>query len=129
MAEFFRSRARSFRYAFAGWWYVIRTQRNAWIHTVASLAVFVLALLLQLAARDIALLIVCIALVWMAEFFNTSLEAVVDLASPDVHPLAKVGKDVAAAAVLITALASALVGFLIMGPPLILLIQRILAGQ
>ena len=129
MAEFFRSRARSFRYAFAGWWYVIRTQRNAWIHTVASLAVFVLALLLQLAARDIALLIVCIALVWMAEFFNTSLEAVIDLASPDVHPLAKVGKDVAAAAVLITALASALVGFLIMGPPLILLIQRILAGQ
>ena len=58
------------------------------------------------------------ALVWMAEFVNSALEAMVDLASPDVHPLAKVGKDVGAAAVLIAAVSAALVGLLILGPPL-----------
>ena len=126
MAEFFRSRVRSFRYAFAGWWYVIRTQRNAWIHAVFSVAVFFVVLLLQVPARDAAILVVCIALVWMAEFFNTAIEAVIDLASPQVHPLAKVGKDVAAAAVLIMALASVIVGLLIMGPPLVALLSRVI---
>lgn len=118
MAEFFRLRARSFRYAFAGWWYVIRTQRNAWIHAIFSVAVLVLGLFLRLPARDFAVLIVMIAMVWTAEFINTALEAVVDLASPQLHPLAKVGKDVGAAAVLIAAMASVIVGLLIMGPPL-----------
>jgi diacylglycerol kinase len=61
---------------------------------------------------------VTIALVWAAEFFNTAIEAVVDLASPMQHPLAAVGKDVGAAAVLIAALASVGVGLLILGPPL-----------
>jgi diacylglycerol kinase len=50
---------------------------------------------------------------------NTALEAVVDLASPDLHPLAKVGKDVAAAAVLVGALTAVLVGLLVLGPPLL----------
>jgi diacylglycerol kinase (ATP) len=118
IAEFFRSRARSFRYAFAGWWYVIRTQKNAWIHTVISVIVLLLAFFLRLSPRDLAVLVVTIAMVWTAEFLNTALEAVVDLASPQLHPLAKVGKDVGAAAVLITALASIIVGLLILGPPL-----------
>jgi len=63
-------------------------------------------------------LVVVIALVLSAEFFNTSIEAVVDLASPAHHPLAKVGKDVGAAAVLIAASAAVIVGLLILGPPL-----------
>lgn len=119
MGNFLRLRVLAFRYAFAGWWYVLRTQRNAWIHTIVSLAVFVLAAWLQLPPRDWAVLILTIALVWITEFANTALEAVVDLASPEIHPLAKIGKDVAAAAVLIAALASILIGLLIMGPPLI----------
>lgn len=118
MAEFLRSRGRSFRYAFAGWWHVIRTQKNAWIHAVIAVLAIILALLLRIAARDFAVLILTIAMVWIAEFLNTAIEAVVDLASPQVHPLAKIGKDVCAAAVLIAALASILVGLLIMGPPL-----------
>jgi len=73
---------------------------------------------LRLPMRDWAVLLVTIALVWTAEFINTALEAVVDLASPQRHPLAKVGKDVGAAAVLIAALTSILVGLLILGPPL-----------
>lgn len=116
--RFINRRIRSFGHAFAGWWYVIQTQENAWIHTLATLLVMVFAAWLQLPARDWAVLILTITLVWFAEFINTSLEAVVDLASPEKHPLAKVGKDVGAAAVLIAAIASVLVGLLIMGPPL-----------
>jgi diacylglycerol kinase len=112
------SRWASFRHALAGWWYVVRTQRNAWIHAAASLAVVSLALWLQVERLEWALLIGAIALVWMAEFLNTALEAVVDLASPQLNPLARVGKDVGAAAVTIAAGAAAAVGILILGPPL-----------
>ncbi len=119
MVEFLRLRARSFRYAFSGWWYVIRTQQNAWIHAVISVAVLTVALWLRISASDMAVLILTIAIVWMGEFLNTALEAVVDLASPELHPLAKVGKDVGAAAVLIAAIASVLIGLLILGPPLL----------
>ncbi len=118
LAEFFRLRAHSFRYAFAGWWHVIRTQKNAWIHAVISVAVIITGFWLRLPARDWAVLVLAIAMVWMGEFLNTALEAVVDLASPELHPLAKVGKDVGAAAVLIAALASVIIGLLIIGPPL-----------
>jgi diacylglycerol kinase len=81
--------------------------------------VILVAFWLHLQMRDWAVLLVTIALVWTAEFINSALEAVVDLASPQNHPLAKVGKDVGAAAVLIAALTSVLVGLLILGPPLI----------
>jgi diacylglycerol kinase len=111
-------RAHSFINAFRGWWYVIRTQQNAWIHAMVTLMVVGMAFWLQLPARDWAVLFLAISMVWAAEFFNTSIEAVVDLASPARHPLAKVGKDVGAAAVLIAALSSVLIGLLILGPPL-----------
>lgn len=83
-----------------------------------SIAVLIVGLWLHLSTQDWALIIFAITLVWIAEFLNTSLEAVVDLASPQQHPLAKVGKDVGAAAVLIAALGSVLIGLLILGPPL-----------
>jgi diacylglycerol kinase len=118
MKNILLSRIHAFGHAFRGWWYVIRTQRNAWIHALVTSAVIVLAAWLKLPARDWAVLIVTIALVWTAEFLNSALEAVVDLASPQNHPLAKVGKDVGAAAVLIAALTSIFVGLLILGPPL-----------
>ncbi|MGH2522249.1 MAG: diacylglycerol kinase family protein [Anaerolineales bacterium] len=112
------SRLNSFRYAFAGWWYMLRTQRNAWIHASLSLAVFGLGLWLRLGRVEWAILFLTVGLVWTTEFVNTALEAVVDLASPTHHPLAKVGKDVAAAAVLVGALTALVVGLLILGPPL-----------
>ena len=118
MRSFLRSRLHSFRYAFSGWWFVVRTQRNAWIHALATVAVLVLGGWLRLPARDWAVIILAVALVWTAEFLNTALEAVVDLASPQQHHLARVGKDVGAAAVLIAALSSILIGLLILGPPL-----------
>lgn len=111
-------RLRSFRHAFAGWWHVIQTQENAWLHAVATALVLLMAAWLQLPGRDWAILILTIAFVWSAEFLNTALEAVVDLASPQKHNLAKVGKDVGAAAVLIAAFASVVIGLIILGPPL-----------
>ncbi len=126
--SFIRSRARSFRYAFYGWWYVIRTQKNAWIHAVVSLAVIVLSLWLQIAPHEWAVILLAIGMVWTAEFLNTALEAVVDLASPTQHYLARVGKDVGAAAVLIAALASVAIGLLILGPPLWEKLSGLIAG-
>lgn len=118
MRKFILSRTQSIQNAIRGWWFVIRTQQNAWIHALATILVIVMAFWLKLPLRDWAVLFLTIALVWAAEFFNSSIEAVVDLASPSQHPLAKVGKDVGAAAVLIAALTSILIGLLILGPPL-----------
>ncbi len=112
------NRARSFRYAFAGWWYVLRTQHNAWIHAVITTAVILLALWLKRPRQEWAILILTFMAVWMAEFMNTAIEALVDMASPEYHPLAKVAKDVAAAAVLVGAIGAVIIGLLLLGPPL-----------
>jgi diacylglycerol kinase (ATP) len=122
--RFIRSRIKAFRYAFTGWWFVIRTQRNAWIHMVVSIAVIILSLILRIPALSWAMIILAIAIVWIAEFLNTALEAVVDLATNhQQHELAKVGKDVGAAAVLIAAISSVAIGLLVLGPPLYALIK------
>ncbi|WP_374685914.1 diacylglycerol kinase family protein [Promineifilum sp.] len=116
--EELQRRALSFRYAFEGWWYVLRTQRNAWIHAAVSVVVFALAFWLKLSRLEWAIILVTTMAVWMAEFANTALEAVVDMVMPEYHPLAKVAKDVAAAAVLVGAIGAVLIGLLILGPPL-----------
>jgi diacylglycerol kinase (ATP) len=116
------SRLRSFKYALQGWWFVLRTQKNAWIHALASVIVVPLALWLQVSRLELAVIFLAITAVWVGEFLNTAIEAVVDMASPEFHPLAKVAKDVAAAAVLLAAIAAVLIGLLILGPPLLLLL-------
>ena len=118
LKEFIHSRIESFGHAFHGWGHVLKTQHNAWIHAIVAGMVFIVAFWLKLPARDWAVLILTITMVFTAEFINTAIEAVVDLASPQKNPLAKVGKDVGAAAVLIAALAAVLIGLLILGPPL-----------
>ena len=118
LKDFLFSRIAAFGHAFRGWSYVLKTQHNAWIHSVVATVVIALGLWLGVPPRDWAVLILAIAMVFTAEFINTAIEAVVDLASPVHHPLAKVGKDVGAGAVLVSALAAALIGLLILGPPL-----------
>ena len=118
MIDFLKTRALSFRYAFGGWWYVIRTQRNAWIHAVVSISVIGIVLWLGLNRYDWALITIAIAMVWTAEFINTALEAIVDLASPEHDELARISKDVGASAVLIAAGSAAIIGLIILGPPL-----------
>ncbi len=90
-----------------------------WIHVAIASMVFLVGLWVGLPPRDWAVIILTAALVFTAEFINTSIEAVVDLASPNRHPLAKIGKDVGAAAVLVAALAAILIGLLLLGPPLL----------
>ena len=111
-----RSRIESFRHAFAGLWYVLRTQRNAWIHAIATLVVIVIGLWLKIEWRDWALLILAILVVWLAEIINTALEAITDLASPEIHPLARVGKDVGAGAVLLASITAFIIGILVLMP-------------
>jgi diacylglycerol kinase len=113
------SRVQSLSYAVAGWLYMLRRQKNTRIQAVATMIVLGLALWLQLDATSWAVLILTITVVWMAEFLNAAVEAVVNLASPEIHPMAKVSKDVAAAAVLLGAMASILIGLLLLGPPLV----------
>ena len=86
---------------------------------VASVAVILLSIFLKINTTGWALILLAIALVWIAEFLNTALEVVVDLASNhQQHELARVSKDVGAAAVLIAALTSIGIGLLVLGPPL-----------
>jgi diacylglycerol kinase len=118
LKNFIPARIHSFQHAFRGWWHVLKTQHNAWIHSVVAAIVVIVGLWLGLSARDWAVIVLTIAMVFTAEFINTAIEAVVDLASPVHHPLAKVGKDVGAGAVLVAAVAAVLVGLLILGPPL-----------
>jgi len=86
---------------------------------VVSIAVILMSFFLHITASSWALILLAIAMVWIAEFLNTALEAVVDLASNhQQHELARVGKDVGAAAVLIAAVTSIIIGILVLGPPL-----------
>lgn len=119
MNNFTRGRLFSFKFAFAGLRYVIVSQRNAWIHTAITAAVIILAAVLRLSFQDWAILLLAIGLVWTAEILNTALEALVDLVSPQPHPLAKTAKDVSAGAVLVSAIVSILIGLLILLPPLL----------
>jgi len=110
--------SRSVRCAGRGLWDVLSTQRNARIHVVAGVGVISVGVWLQVSALALALLCGLIALVCAAEAFNTAIEAVVDLASPEMHPLARRAKDVAAGAVLLCAFGAAAAGALILGPAL-----------
>ena len=112
-------RANSFRYAAAGIVHVARTQPNFRIQGTIGLLAVALAVLVGLPARDWAVLVVTIALVLVLEMLNTVVEAVVDLASPEIHPLAKTAKDVAAGAVLVASIGAVLVGALLIGPRLL----------
>lgn len=118
-AEISNSRLNSFAFALAGWWYMLRRQKNTRIMSVASIAIVIIALWLEINLTEWAILVLTITLVWLTEFLNAGIEAAVDLASPEIHPMAQVGKDVASAAVLLGAVASIIIGLLILGPHLL----------
>jgi diacylglycerol kinase (ATP) len=119
MADFFLSRVRSFQYAFEGLTYVLKTQKNAWLHLIISAIVIILGIWLSIPLQDWAIVCLTMGLVWAAECVNTAIETIFDLVSPQKHPLVKIGKDVAAGAVLMSAISAILVGIFIFGPPLL----------
>lgn len=113
---------RSFGFAFAGIGAMLRTQRNAQIHVVITCAVLIAGFALRVSVGEWVALVLSITVVLALEALNTAIEAVVDLISPQPHPLAKRAKDVAAGAVLIGAIGTALVACIIFLPKFIALI-------
>lgn len=108
----------SFVAAWEGVVYVIRTQPNVWIELTALGAVAIVGLFFGLSALEWGLLALTVAVIVALEAVNTAIETVVDLVSPTYHPLAKIAKDTAAAALLIAVLGSVVVALCIFGPKL-----------
>jgi diacylglycerol kinase (ATP) len=102
----------SFNCAIEGILWAVRTQRHMRFHCLAAVLVVLVGLLLRVSALEFVLLVFAIVLVFFAELINTALEAVVDLASPAFHPLARRAKDVAAGAVLLASVGAAIMGYL-----------------
>lgn len=112
----FTGRIRSFKYAFRGLRVMIVSQHNAWIHALATIAVVAVSFYFHLSRAEWCWIILAVISVWTAEAFNTAFEFLTDVASPEFHPLAEKAKDVAAGAVLITAIGSVLIGIVVFGP-------------
>jgi diacylglycerol kinase len=117
--HYFVARLKSFSYAFKGLSILFKTQANARIHLLALGIVVVAGFFFNLSISEWCLCSLCIGMVLAAEAVNTTIETIVDLVSPDYHPLAGRAKDVAAAAVLLTAISAAIVGVLIFLPKII----------
>jgi diacylglycerol kinase (ATP) len=111
-----RKRIASFGYAIEGLVVLLRTQPNAWIHALASAAALALGAWCGLQRGEWALVILAIALVWVAEALNTAVEFLADAAVPDPHSLIKHAKDVAAGAVLLAAVGAAAIGVIVFLP-------------
>ncbi|AKU91253.1 diacylglycerol kinase family protein [Vulgatibacter incomptus] len=109
---------RSFACASRGVVATLATQRNMRIHYAAATLAACLSCVLQLSRVEIAVVLAAIALVWATELVNTAVEAAIDLASPDPHPLARIAKDAAAGAVLVCAAFSIGAGALVFGDKL-----------
>ena len=113
------ARMHSFRYAARGLHAVLQSQHNAWIHLTASAAVVLAGAVVGLSRVEWCLIVGAIMAVWVAESLNTAFEALCDVASPAMHPLVERAKDIAAGAVLITAVGAVITGALVFVPRLI----------
>jgi diacylglycerol kinase len=109
---------RSFVYAGRGLWHALRTQRNMRVHFAAAILALALGVVLRISAVEFAIVFVAIAGVLVAEMFNTVTEALTDLATQDYHPLARVAKDVAAGAVLLSAILAVVIALFVYLPHL-----------
>jgi undecaprenol kinase len=110
---------RSFGYAGQGVKHTWRTQQNFRIHVLVSVCVLLAGAVVGLSAAEWAVIILTIGVVMQAELFNTAIEAIVDKASPEHHPLAKAAKDCAAGAVVLSAIAAVIIGVIIFVPKLL----------
>src|SRR5262245_8816721 len=95
---------------------LLRSQHNAWVHAVATVCVIIAAAVFGVTVTEWCLLVLVITTVWVAEGGNTAFEFLCDVASPDFHPLVKKSKDVAAGAVLLSAVGATVVGLIIFIP-------------
>lgn len=105
----------SFKFAIEGIAYALKTQRNIKIHLMAGLVVLLVGLKLKLTNMEWCIIIITVNMVIFAEMVNTAIEKTIDLYTEKIHPLAKTAKDVAAGAVLVSALSAILIGIIIFG--------------
>jgi diacylglycerol kinase (ATP) len=110
------ARLRSFAYAGRGIRTMVRSQHNAWVHAIATAAVVAVGLVAGLTRLEWFVLVLAIVSVWTAESLNTAFEFLCDVTSPEFHPLVEKAKDVAAGAVLITAIGATAIGLLVFAP-------------
>jgi diacylglycerol kinase len=113
---------RSFRFAGIGIYSLFRHENNARIHLIVAILVIISGILVHLSALEWCVIVIQIALVWAAEAFNTAIEKLADVVSPQFHPTIKIVKDLAAAAVLILSISAVIVGCIILAPKLFALI-------
>lgn len=116
----------SFRHAIGGLIYTIRTERNMKIHIFLAVTALVLSYLLEISRVEALVLVFAIALVIVTEMINTAIEATIDLITSRYHPLAKIAKNAAAGAVFISALISAIIGYLIFYDKMIAFIKNMM---
>lgn len=114
-------RLKSFKYAFAGLRTLFTEEHNAWIHAIGAVLAIVLGFVWKISLNEWIALVIVMGLVFICELFNTSLEALADFVSPEKHPQIKKVKDLAAAAVFISALSAAITGIIIFIPKIITL--------
>jgi len=114
-----KARLRSFGYAFEGISAFFRTQHNAIVHACATIVIIPLAAYCHISSEKWMALLIAIALVWMAELFNTAIEKVCDLLSPQRCAQVKFIKDVSAAAVLIASILAFIIGLIIFIPQIL----------
>ena len=112
----------SFKYAFQGMFSALKTERNLKIHVTIMILVIIAGIVLKISKIEWIICMILFGLVIGGEMFNSAIETVVDIAMPDINPKAKFAKDAAAGAVLVFAIASAIIGFMIFGPKLIALL-------
>lgn len=111
----------SFGYAIRGIYSAFKTEQNLVIHTIVTIIVIALAIYLQVSTIELCILILVIGLVIAFEMMNTAIEYVVDMAMPNIHPLARLAKDISSGAVLVCAIASIIIGLIIFIPKIVLL--------
>ncbi len=120
-----RGRLKSFSFAFNGIASFFRYEHNAWIHGIAALLVIAAAIIIKVSVTEMMLIIISIALVWIAEMCNTAIEKIMDHLSPETHPSVKVIKDLAAGAVLVAAFSAFVLGLIIFVPRLAFIFSRL----
>ena len=112
---------RSFGYAFEGFRTAVTTERNIKVQLFVGVLAVIAGIVLKIDALSWVLIVLCIGLVLFAELVNTSIEAIVDLATQELHPLAKRAKDIAAASVFTLSITAAIVGIIVFARALVLL--------
>jgi diacylglycerol kinase len=114
-----KARRNSFKYAINGILNFFSSEHNSLLHLLATIVAVILALMLQVSKLEIVALVIVIGLVWLAEFFNTAIEKIMDFITDKQDPRIRYIKDVSAAAVLVSAIIAFITGCIVFIPKLI----------